>query len=157
MESGAGTVPGLGLLPTAVEFAGEKVLGRPVGEAYGQRVAAYEIHHGRVSVHGGGPFPDGCRPGKVWGTTWHGALENDAFRRLFLADVARTAGRGFVAAPDTDFAAAREARLDALGDLVEQHLDTGAVRRLLAEGAPGGMTVIPPGGPRTRNAPRDPA
>ncbi len=147
VESGAGTVPGLGLLPTSVEFAGEKTLGRPVGQAYGQRVEAYEIRHGQVSVRGGEPFLDGCRRGAVWGTAWHGALENDAFRRLFLADVARTAGRGFVAAPDTDFAGAREARLDALGDLVEHHLDTEAVLRLLEEGAPGGMPVIPPGAP----------
>jgi adenosylcobyric acid synthase len=120
-----------------------------VGEAYGQRVEAYEIHHGRVRVHGGEPFLDGCRRGAVWGTTWHGALENDSFRRLFLSDVARRAGRGFVAAPGTDFAAAREARLDALGDLVEHHLDADAVWRLLAEGAPGGMPFIPPGGPRS--------
>src|SRR3712207_8722153 len=50
-------------------------------------------------------------------TTWHGALENDGFRRAFLTEVARISGRRFVPAPGTEFAAVREARLDALGDL----------------------------------------
>ncbi|CAM3548784.1 cobyric acid synthase [Nocardiopsis gilva] len=152
VESGAGRVPGLGLLPTTVHFAQEKTLGRPEGTAYGQRVEAYEIHHGRTTVDwdraDGTPVPflDGCRRGPVFGTTWHGALENDAFRRAFLADVAAVAGRDFVPAPDTDFAAERTARLDALGDLVEQHMDTDAVWRLLESGAPEGLPVIPPGG-----------
>ncbi|MEV2276796.1 cobyric acid synthase [Nocardiopsis sp. NPDC049922] len=147
VESRSGRVAGLGLLPTTVGFARDKTLARPVGTAYGERVAAYEIHHGRVDVHGGEPFLDGCRRGAVWGTTWHGALENDAFRRAFLGDVARTAGRGYVPAGDTDFAAEREARLDALGDLVERHLDTDRIRRLLDEGAPSDLPVIPPAGP----------
>ena len=147
IESLAGAVPGLGLLPARVEFAPSKTLRRPSGEAYGERVRAYEIHHGVVAVEGGSPFLDGCRDGAVWGTTWHGALENDGFRRAFLTDVARTAGRAFTPAPDTDFAALREAQLDALGDLVEHHLDTGALARLIESGAPPGLPVVPPGGP----------
>ncbi|MGH3381381.1 MAG: cobyric acid synthase, partial [Actinoallomurus sp.] len=147
VESLAGAVPGLGLLPARVEFAPEKTLRRPAGEAYGERVHAYEIHHGVVAVDGGEPFLDGCRDGAVWGTTWHGALENDGFRRAFLADVARTAGRAFAPAPDTDFGALREAQLDALGDLVEHHLDTGALTRLIESGAPPGLPLVPPGGP----------
>ncbi|GAA3928095.1 cobyric acid synthase [Actinomadura viridis] len=146
VESGAGAVEGLGLLPARVVFQGEKTLGRPRGRAYGEPVAAYEIHHGIVDVEGGEPFLDGCRVGAVWGTTWHGALENDGFRRAFLADVARRAGRDFTPAPDVSFAALREATLDALGDLVEEHLDTGAILRLIEEGAPAGLPVVPPGG-----------
>jgi adenosylcobyric acid synthase len=147
VESCAGAVPGLGLLPARVEFAPDKTLRRPIGEAYGERVHAYEIHHGIVAVEGGERFLDGCRTGAVWGTTWHGALENNGFRREFLTDVARTAGRAFMPAPDTDFAALREAQLDALGDLVEDHLDTGALERLIESGAPAGLPVVPPGGP----------
>ncbi|MFG1705254.1 cobyric acid synthase [Nonomuraea sp. M3C6] len=147
VESGAGQVEGLGRLPVRVEFAGEKRLGRPEGVAYGEPVLAYEIHHGRASVEGGEPFLDGCRVGNVWGTTWHGALENDGFRRAFLADVARRAGRDFVPAPDTDFARLREERLDALGDLVERHLDTDALLRLIEDGPPPGLPVLPPGAP----------
>ena len=146
VESCAGPVAGLGVLPTRVEFAPEKTLRRPSGEAYGEPVHAYEIHHGVVAVEGGDRFLDGCRVGAVWGTTWHGALENNGFRRAFLADVADTAGAAFTPAPDTDFAALREAQLDALGDLVEHHLDTDALSRLIESGAPAGLPVVPPGG-----------
>ncbi|MEU8379223.1 cobyric acid synthase [Streptosporangium sp. NPDC048865] len=146
VESGAGLVEGLGLLPASVEFAAAKTLGRPSGTAYGHPVAAYEIHHGVVTADGGEPFLDGCRAGPVWGTTWHGALENDGFRRAFLAEVAAVSGRDFTPAPDVSFAALREERLDALGDLIERNVDTGALLRLLEEGAPRGLPSLPPGG-----------
>jgi adenosylcobyric acid synthase len=147
VESRAGAVDGLGLLPARVEFSPAKTVRRPVGEGYGEPVHAYEIHHGLTAVEGGQPFPGGCRDGVVWGTTWHGVLENDGFRRAFLADIAQVAGRDFTPAPGTDFAALREARLDALGDLVERHLDTDAMLRLIEHGAPSGLIVLPPGGP----------
>ncbi|MEV7177898.1 cobyric acid synthase [Kitasatospora sp. NPDC093679] len=147
VESKAGAVEGLGLLPTRVEFGVEKVLGRPVGEAYGERVEGYEIHHGVVAVEGGEAFLDGCRVGAVWGTTWHGALENDGFRRALLREVAAAAGRAFVPAPDTSFAAAREERLDRLGDLIEEHADTDALWKLIEGGAPQGLPFVPPGAP----------
>ncbi|MFG2077943.1 cobyric acid synthase [Nonomuraea maritima] len=146
VESGAGRVEGLDLLPVRITFAPDKRLARPVGEAYGEQVRAYEIHHGVAEVEGGEPFLDGCRVGDVWGTTWHGALENDGFRRAFLADVAERAGRAFVPAPATDFARLREDRLDALGDLVERHLDTDALLRLIDNGPPE-LPTLPPGAP----------
>jgi adenosylcobyric acid synthase len=37
--------------------------------------------------------------------------------------------------------------LDALGDLVAEHLDTDALRRLIDTGAPVGLPFIPPGAP----------
>ncbi|RFS83118.1 cobyric acid synthase [Actinomadura spongiicola] len=145
VESGAGRVEGLGLLPATVEFGREKTLGRPRGRAYGEDVQAYEIHHGVVAAEGE-PFLDGCRQGSVLGTTWHGAMENDGFRRAFLRDMARRSGRAFTPAPDVSFQAVREATLDALGDLVEEHLDTDAVWRLIERGAPRDLPVVPPGG-----------
>ncbi|SCX39635.1 adenosylcobyric acid synthase (glutamine-hydrolysing) [Klenkia marina] len=145
VESRAGSVPGLGLLPTDVVFAREKTLARPTGSWRGHPVTAYEIHHGVVTPDAGEPFLDGVRVGAVSGTTWHGALENDGFRRAFLADVAATTGRRFTVAPDTDFAAVREARLDALGDLVAEHADTDALWRLVEQGAPPGLPMLPPG------------
>jgi adenosylcobyric acid synthase len=81
----------------------------------------------------------------VWGTTWHGALESDGFRHAFLTEVARHSGRRFVAAPDTDFAAIREAQLDRLGDLIADHADTAALTRLIETGAPAGLRLLPPG------------
>ncbi|NNJ06327.1 cobyric acid synthase [Streptomyces sp. PKU-MA01144] len=147
VESRAGAVPGLGLLPVRVRFAAEKTLARPSGEALGQPVEGYEIHHGVAEVLGGEPFLDGCRVGEVWGTHWHGSLESDGFRRAFLRAVAAAAGRRFVPAPDTSFADLREAQLDRLGDLVEEHADTDALLRLIEGGAPSGLPFIPPGAP----------
>ncbi|MFE2348059.1 cobyric acid synthase [Kitasatospora cineracea] len=151
----SGPVAGLGLLPTRVVFGADKVLARPSGVALGEPVEGYEIHHGVVAVEGGEVFVadaagralDGCRTGPVWGTTWHGLLENDAFRRAFLAEVARAAGRSFVPAPDTSFAAAREQQLDALGDLVAEHADTDTLWKLIENGAPAGLPFVPPGAP----------
>ncbi|ADP78560.1 cobyric acid synthase [Pseudofrankia inefficax] len=147
VESGAGRVDGLGLLPVTIRFAAAKTLGRPDGVAYGQPVRGYEIHHGVASVHGGEPFLDGCRAGAVWGTTWHGAFENDGFRRAFLADVAARVGSPWQPRGEVSFAAVRERRLDVLGDLVAEHLDTDALLRLLADGPPAGLPFIPPGAP----------
>jgi len=150
VESRAGQVAGLGLLPAQVEFGPEKRLGRPVGTALGQPVAGYEIHHGLVRLTAPAErFLDGCRAGPggaVWGTSWHGTLENDGFRRAFLTEVARLAGRDFTPAPGTDFAQLREARLDVLGDLVADHLDTPALARLITGGAPRDLPVLPPAG-----------
>ncbi|WP_406212252.1 cobyric acid synthase [Streptomyces decoyicus] len=156
IESKAGTVDGLGLLPVRVRFAPEKTLARPVGEALGEPVAGYEIHHGVAEVTGGdeefisdgrGRGLDGCRAGSVWGTHWHGSLESDSFRRAFLRRVAADAGRAFVPAPDTSFATLREEQLDRLGDLIEEHADTAALLRLIEEGVPEGLPFVPPGAP----------
>ena len=148
VESGAGTVAGLGLLPVRVRFAPGKVLDRPAGRAYGADVTGYEIHHGVVSLTAGPAeaFLDGWRQGQVWGTSWHGTFENDKFRRAFLTEIAAIAGRDFRPAADTDFAALRAAQLDRLGDLVAGHLDTEAVARLLAAGPPPGLPVLAPAG-----------
>ncbi|MCX4397459.1 MULTISPECIES: cobyric acid synthase [unclassified Streptomyces] len=153
VESRAGHVDGLGLLPVHIRFDQEKTLARPVGRALGAPVEGYEIHHGVADVLGGEPFLDGCRAGAVWGTHWHGSLESDEFRRRFLTEVARGAGRRFVPAPDTCFAALREEQLDRLGDLVEEHADTDALLRLIESGAPSGLPFIAPGAPGAPVAP----
>jgi adenosylcobyric acid synthase len=144
VESRRGTVDGLGLLPVRVRFGAEKILRRPHGTALGAPVTGYEIHHGVAELTDPAvePFLDGCRRGALWGTSWHGVLENDEFRRAFLAAVAALAGRDFRPAPDTSFAAVREARLDLLGDLVAGHLDTEALSRLIEDGPVPGLPVL---------------
>ena len=134
-SSSAQSVPGLGLLPVRVRFEAEKHLGRPTGQWRGNAVTAYEIHHGVASRTVDGvqaqPFLDGWRSGSVWGTTWHGAMENDGFRRAFLTEVATQAGVRWRADPSAPgFAARRESMLDRLADAVEQHLDTQALARI---------------------------
>jgi adenosylcobyric acid synthase len=141
VESGAGVVAGLGLLPVRSVFAREKTLDLPVGEWSGHPVGGYRIQHGRVSVAGGEPFLDGCQVGATWGTTWHGVFEHDGFRREFLCRIAVSAGRawrpGWVS-----FAEIRETRLDLLGDLIEQYVDTAAIWRLLEGGVPAGLPAL---------------
>ncbi|MCQ4083404.1 cobyric acid synthase [Streptomyces sp. RB6PN25] len=148
IESRAGLVDGLGLLPVRIRFAADKTLTRPAGKALGEHVEGYEIHHGIADVAGGDEsFLDGCRVGSVWGTHWHGSLESDGFRRAFLRRVAADAGRRFVPAPGTRFGALREEQLDRLGDLVEEHADTAALLRLIEDGIPSGLPFVPPGAP----------
>jgi adenosylcobyric acid synthase len=156
VESRRGTVPGLGLLPVDITFGERKILAHSQGVAWAEvPVRGYEIHHGYVSAGAADPllrYPDGTGEGAiaaaVCGTHWHGAFESDEFRRRFLTEVARLAGRsGFVVAPDTRFAAVRERALDVLGDLVEEHLDTAALWRLIEAGPPRDLPFLPPGAP----------
>ncbi|MEU8237486.1 cobyric acid synthase [Actinoplanes missouriensis] len=155
VESGRGSVPGLGLLPIEVTFAARKTLARSSGAGLGAPVRGYEIHHGYVSagapeplLHDDGGRPEGAMSANVYGTHWHGAFESDEFRRRFLTRAAAQAGRtGFTVAPDTRYAAIRERALDILGDLVAEHLDTDALWRLIENGPPAGLPFVPPGAP----------
>ncbi len=153
IESGAGTVPGLGLLPVQVRFQAEKILGRPAGSALGAEVSTgYEIHHGVTTLAPDGaaePFLDGYRAGSVWGTTWHGAFDSDEFRRRFLSALATMAGRDFTPAPDTQIAAGRTRQLDRLADAIGAGFDIAALADLITGGPPRGLPFIPPGAPRT--------
>lgn len=163
VESGAGTVPGLGLAPVEITFAAEKTLGRPRGRSGDSAVTGYEIHHGRVSWRAPG-LPglittetgddEGIRysggSGVVYGTHWHGALECDGFRRNLLTQVAEQCGLiDFVVPPDTEYSQVRTDALDTLASLVEDHLDTKQLVRLIEEGAPAGQPFLAPGAPRT--------
>ena len=144
VESGAGEVTGLGLLPVSVIFGADKVLATTGGRWRGCEVTGYEIHHGVATVAAGSEeFLGGLRVGAVWGTMWHGAFENDEFRRAWLT--ATTVFRADPAAPG--FRARREAMLDRLADAVEQHLDVGRLLDLV-----GVSRVKPrsPGGDRSR-------
>jgi adenosylcobyric acid synthase len=128
VESGAGEVTGLGLLPVSVTFHADKVLATTAGQWRGCEVTGYQIHHGVATVAAGPEaFRGGVRVGTVWGTKWHGAFENDGFRRAWL-----TATTGYRADPAaTGFRARREAMLDRLADAVEQHLDAGRLLDLV--------------------------
>lgn len=151
VESDVGTVDGLGLLPTDVEFSQEKTLGTPIGQWRGHPVAAYEIHHGTARRRLGAgddtePFLDGWQRGTVWGTTWHGAFENDAFRRAWLKMAAAQTGSSWqVSDASVNFAGLRETMLDRLADAVEQHVDTDHLWRLIDGGVPDGLPTKTPG------------
>lgn len=167
VESSAGVVVGLGLLDLDIEFADPKVLRRTrvLGAHTGVPASGYEIHHGQVRRNGDTAWlnttssmsatedvvtqeqqaesEEGSVRGAVWGTHLHGLLESDEFRRGWLAEVARLAGRtGFSVAPDTSVAAVRAGQLDLLADLVEEHLDLSRLEQLIAAGVPPALPTI---------------
>jgi adenosylcobyric acid synthase len=139
VESGRGRVEGLGWLDAETVFEPTKVTRQRRGTALAQRATGYQIHHGRV--RGGDPWirlddaygdePDGAAAGRFRGTTLHGILEDDGFRAAFLRLVSDRFTPG-----GASFAAAREAQLDRLADMLEAHLDLAAVEALIKEGAP---------------------
>jgi adenosylcobyric acid synthase len=156
VESGRGRLAGLGLLPVRTAFAPDKILRRRSGSSplLGTAATGYEIRHGRVRPAADGRHepilidddgePDGCHAGAVLGTSWHGILEHDGFRRALLSRVAQARGRRFVPGM-APFAAARAARLDALGDLAADHLDLDRLISLIEHGAPAGLPTIETG------------
>ncbi|HEY7593705.1 MAG TPA: cobyric acid synthase [Actinophytocola sp.] len=147
VESGAGTVTGLGLLDMDIAFAEAKTLTRRSGVALGQPVNGYEIHHGQVTRRAEVPPlvepGEGALTGPIAATHWHGLLDNDAFRRELLGWAATQADRpGFKPAPDTRVAQARTAQLDLLAGLVADHLDTAAIVELIEKGAPPNLPTL---------------
>ncbi|WP_338892808.1 cobyric acid synthase [Rhodococcus sovatensis] len=145
IESGTEKVAGIGLLDFDVEFAPDKVLDRVIGTSprfADVAVAGYEIHHGRVVRGGDDPLlrfsdgrAEGSVSGSVLGTHWHGLLESDDFRRMFLRWVAELSGRdGFEVADATCVVAMREQQLDLLADLVENNVDVDAVLDVIEHG-----------------------
>ncbi|HEY6645550.1 MAG TPA: cobyric acid synthase [Mycobacterium sp.] len=135
VESKAGRVDGLGLLDADIVFAPDKTLCHHDGPLYG-----YEIHHGQVAGHGDGDWHGvGIRSGRVYGTHWHGLLDNNDLRRQWLADVGTP---GFVVADDVDVAARRDAQLDLMADLLTAHLDVDAVVAVLETGLPQRPTIV---------------
>jgi adenosylcobyric acid synthase len=146
VESGRGRVGGLGWLDADTVFGPTKVTrqrrghadlpARGAAPAQHQRVTGYQIHHGRVA--GADPWitlddaygshPEGSRKGRFAGTTLHGLFEDDGFRSAFLN--CHSNGRE---PSGVSFAAAREAQLDRLADMLEAHLDLAAIEAILKE------------------------
>jgi adenosylcobyric acid synthase len=132
VESGAGEVTGLGLLDADVALSEAKTLRR-----WERPLTGYEIHHGRLSRCDEATWfdvdaePQGIARGAVFGTHWHGLLDNDDFRRGWLTWVAHAAGRSGFLVGATNVAARRDAQLDLAADLLASHLDVDAVLGLL--------------------------
>lgn len=143
VEGGASSrVRGLGLLDTATRFRRAKVLRLCEGRHQGLDVHGYEIHHGRVEIGEGDAFPGGVRSGNVYGTLWHGLLEGDDFRTVWLREVAAQRGLTGFRTGTTHVAAAREERIDTLADALEKSVDVDALLDLALHGAPPGLPVV---------------
>ena len=148
VESRQGSVDGLGLLDADIVFTADKTL-----RHWGGPLAGYEIHHGQLArcaeaswFEAGwsedGPSAQGYVRDSVFGTHWHGLLDNDDFRRNWLTLAAAAAGRpGFRVAPDVSVPARRDAQFDLMADLVTAHLDLDAVLGLLDGPPPARPTI----------------
>jgi adenosylcobyric acid synthase len=135
IESRTGSITGLGLLPATTTFCADKTLAvRRADLVDGTVVTGYEIRHGVVTRHGAEELfaDEGCRQGSVAGTSWHGLFESDGYRRQFLGWVAASTGRRFVAS-DMNWARRRDRQLDQVADLMEQHVDCGALAQLAGQ------------------------
>jgi adenosylcobyric acid synthase len=145
VEGPAGSDAGLGWLPLATRFDGDKLLDRPAGltvagPGAGQRVSGYRIHHGRIGplvgadpwlVADGGEVL-GWQAGCVCATTLHGLFEDDGFRVATLRWVADRSGKWW--RPGTvGFAAARFERLDRIAAAIEAHVDLDRLGGLIEE------------------------
>jgi adenosylcobyric acid synthase len=150
VESGAGTVDGLGWLDATTMFHADKVTRQRRGLAVDERnvrhrLDGYEIHHGAVDAAPGscrawielddayGRGIAGVERDGIFGTSLHGLFEADGFRGAFLADVASRRGKAWRPC-GASFSAAREDQFDRLADLLEEHLDLGAVDKLISDG-----------------------
>lgn len=155
VESGAGDIQGLGLLAVTTTFEGDKVLAQRTGHTASDAdasvpvpVGGYQIHHGRVGrdrevrpwfrlAGEHGPEEEGAinADGSVRGTTLHGLLEHDEFRRRLLVTVAGRRQKRFI--PVTySFTEARMTQYDRLADAIDQHLDLEALAALIAGAGP---------------------
>jgi adenosylcobyric acid synthase len=145
VESCAGIVEGLGLLPAETRFETDKVTRRVRGTAWGHEISGYEVRHGRtvcrdpwVEIDGGpedGSAAEGGSGamGSVLGTSVHGMFEADGFRKAFLSAVAARAGKAWTPEPSS-FAQVRAARYEVVADALEAHLDMRGVEALISEG-----------------------
>ena len=148
VESGAGEVEGLGLLPVTTKFAHSKVVRQRTGFAGAHPVTGYEIRFGQPVVDGEswlylsdshGNEAEGCHDAdhRVWGTSLHGLFDSDSFRAGFLSEVAHRHSRTFQPSP-VPFAERLSAQHDRLADWIGDHLDMEAVQAIAA-------TAVPPG------------
>jgi adenosylcobyric acid synthase len=148
IEGPPGFDKGMDWLPITTTFERSKVLDRPVGSAVagpgaGHSVDGFRIYHGRVTadadatpwlVSDAGEVL-GWHAGWLSGTTLHGVFEDDGFRSALLLRAARRTGKHWVPG-EVGFATARQSRLDAIADLLEEHLDMAHLDRIIAKGAP---------------------
>lgn len=128
VESGSGTVVGLGRLPVATVFDAEKVVRRTSGMALGCPVDGYELRHGHVQPES---LLHRTDDGVAWGTSVHGLFEADSFREAFLCAVAARAGVPWHPG-GVRYAEVRKAHHERLADWLEFHLDLDALAAIIS-------------------------
>ena len=146
VESGLGTLPGLGLLDTVTHFAQRKTTTQVtatmsstlpdwLSAASGLPVRGYEIHMGETTLNGdcqsvmqlqkhGGNVVDGAvtADGLAFGTYLHGLFDSDDFTRALVNGLRERKG---LAPLDSTFhyAQYKSQQFDLLADAMRQHID----------------------------------
>ena len=144
VESGSGVVEGIGLLDQTVRFDAAKTVRRSAGRVWGHEATGYEIHHGVVEESGEATWlvtddgGEGVERENLWGTHWHGLLENDAVRRDLLTRVAAVRGKRFEAGR-VPFEQMRAEQFDVMADLLEAHIGRSALVAIIE-----GRSDVPP-------------
>ena len=149
VESRTASAAGLGWLQVATRFDTAKTTRLTEGLGLGGApVRGYEIRHGCtrglagwrpwMSTGDAGDEADVTSSldsdGLVYGTSLHGLFEEDDFRRAFLRLVAAARGASWQPSGGS-FVEAREHQIDRVADACAEHLDLGAIWRLVEHGA----------------------
>ena len=146
VESGLGTLPGLGLLDTVTHFAQRKTTTQVtatmssalpdwLSAASGLPVRGYEIHMGETTLNGdcrsvmqlqkhGENVADGAvtADGRVFGTYLHGLFDSDGFTRALINGLRERKGLAPLD-PAFQYAQYKSQQFDLLADAMRQHID----------------------------------
>ena len=138
-----GRMDGMGLLPCATRFTGQKVRTRvqacaAAGPFAGAQLDGYEIHMGRTERGGTPPFclladgtPEGAAAGNVFGTYLHGLFDTGALTEKLAAWLLACKGLSAADVRAESHAAYKERQYDLLADAVRTAVDIAAVYRAM--------------------------
>ena len=130
---------GMGLLPCATRFTGQKVRTRvqacaAAGPFAGAQLDGYEIHMGRTERGGTPPFclladgtPEGAAAGNVFGTYLHGLFDTGELTEKLVALLCQRKGIAPDSAALIPMEKYRQQQFDLLADGVRGALDLDAV------------------------------
>ena len=106
-------------------------------------LSGYEIHHGqrRPQRRATTGSVSASARGAVFGTHWHGLLDNNDVRRDWLTRRGRGPATGSSSPPTSTCPRRRDAQLDLMADLLAAHTDIAAILGLLDTGPPPRPTV----------------
>lgn len=156
VESGLGTLPGLGLLNTITRFAPHKTTTQATATLHGAQpgwlasvsgmaLQGYEIHMGETTLlEGCQPLMQLCKQGQysadgavsedglVFGTYLHGLFDSDAFTRALVNGLRERKG---LEALDGDFHYARykAQQFDILAESMRQNIDIAKIYTIMRE------------------------
>lgn len=138
-----GRMDGMGLLPCATRFTGQKVRTRvqacaAAGPFAGAQLDGYEIHMGRTERGGTPPFclladgtPEGAAAGNVFGTYLHGLFDTGELTEKLAAWLLACKGLSVADVRAESHAAYKERQYDLLADAVRAAVDIAAVYRAM--------------------------